>query len=276
MLSLNTNISSLGVQRNMQAIQSKLQASMQKLSTGNRINSAADDAAGLAIATRMDSQIRGMVVAQRNANDGISLAQTADGALTNVQASLSRMRELAVQASNATNNAGDRTNLDNEYQALSSELQRTLSNTDFNGTKILAGGAGALSFQVGAGNTANDRITVTTTNMSTDANITAVTGGDLTSAANAQTAITNLDNALDKVSSERSTYGATMDRFSQVIDNLSTSSENMQAARGRIMDTDYASEMSNMAKLQIQQQAATAMLAQANQSQQSVLSLLRG
>jgi flagellin len=273
-LSVNTNLFSLNAQRNVATTQSTLGSAMQRLSSGNRVNSAKDDAAGLAIAERMNSQIKGMNVAIRNANDAISLAATAEGALSKVTESLQRMRELAVQSANATNNDGDRSNLDAEFQQLGSELARVLDTTKFNNKAILGDDAGTLTFQVGAGPT--DTIDVTTTNLTTNTDVTAVTGGDITSAANAKTAIENIDTAIDTVSQERANYGAYQNRFESVIGNLQVAAENQSSARGRIMDADYASETANLSRAQILQQAGMAMLTQANAMPQQVLSLLRG
>jgi flagellin len=272
-LTINTNLVSLNAQINQSTSQSSLATSMQRLSSGLRVNSAKDDAAGLAIADRMNTQVRGMSVAIRNANDAISLAQTADGALGQVTNMLQRMRELAVQSANATNSAADRTSLDAEYQQLGQEIGRTLSSTQFNGIAILAGGAGAQTFQVGANN--GDTVAVTTTNMSTNATITAVTGGSVTSVANANTAMTNVDAALSAVDSERALYGAAQNRFENVVSTLQVSSENQTAARSRIMDADFAAETANLSRAQILQQAGTAMIAQANQLPQQVLTLLK-
>ena len=273
-LSVNTNLFSLNAQRNVATTQSTLGSAMQRLSSGNRVNSAKDDAAGLAIAERMNSQIKGMNVAIRNANDAISLAATAEGALSKVTESLQRMRELAVQSANATNNDGDRANLDAEFQQLGSELARVLDTTKFNNKAILGDDAGTLTFQVGAGPT--DTIDVTTTNLTTNTDVTAVTGGDITSAANAKTAIEDIDTAIDTVSQERANYGAYQNRFESVIGNLQVAAENQSSARGRIMDADYASETANLSRAQILQQAGMAMLTQANAMPQQVLSLLRG
>ena len=277
---INTNLNSLNAQRNTSTSQMSLSTAMQRLSSGLRVNSAKDDAAGLAIAERMNAQVRGMNVAQRNANDGISLAQTAEGALGKVGDSLQRMRELAVQSRNATNSSSDKDSLDKEFQQLSSEIQRVLGGTTFNGQNIIGSNAGAKDFQVGANTTSNDTITVTTTNMTTDASITAVTASSVTIGSSASssalgTVIDNIDSALDKVNSERAMYGATQSRFDSVISNLQVSVENQTAARSRIMDTDFASETANLSRAQILQQAGNAMIAQANQLPQQVLSLLR-
>ena len=272
---INTNLASLNTQRNLSSSQSDLNKSVQRLSSGLRVNSAKDDAAGLAIAERMNAQVRGMNVAIRNANDAVSLSQTAEGALGKVSDMLQRMRELAVQAANATNGVSDRANLNAEYSQLGAEITRTLAGTTFNGINILGTGAGTLTFQVGAGTTANDSIAVTTTRLDNAASITAVTGGSITSAATANTAMTNIDAAIDAVTSERANYGAAQNRFESAISVLQVSSENNAAARSRIVDADYAAETASLARAQILQQAGTAMLAQANQLPNSVLSLLR-
>ena len=278
---INTNLMSLNAQGNLSGTQKDLATALQRLSTGLRVNSAKDDAAGLAIANRMDAQARGMNVALRNANDGISLAQTAEGALGKVTDMMQRMRELAVQAANAANTAADRTSLNAEFTQLAQEVDRTLLSTRFNGQAILAGSAGALQFQIGANNATTDQLTVTTTNMSTAATITAVTTATAavitgTTAANANAMITALDTALDTINSERATYGAVQNRFEAVIANLQISAENQTAARSRIVDADFAKETASLTRAQILQQAGTAMLAQANSAPQGVLSLLRG
>jgi flagellin len=247
---------------------------MQRLSSGMRVNSAKDDAAGMAIAERMSAQSRGMTVAARNANDGISLAQTAEGALGKVGDMLQRMRELAVQSANATNGTDDRLNLDAEYQQLADEIDRTLTSTRFNGLNIIGSDAGGQTFQIGADNT--DVVTVTTTNLSTDGTVTAATGGAITDAATASTAMANIDLALKTINTERATYGAIQNRFEAIIATLQVTAENQSAARGRIMDADYAQETANLSRSQILQQAGTAMVAQANQLPQQVLSLLKG
>ena len=278
-ISVNTNLFSLNAQRNLSKSQSSLSTSMQRLSSGLRINSAADDAAGLAISQRMSAQVRGMNVAIRNSNDGISLAQTADSALASVGDSLQRMRELAVQAQNSTNSGSDKDSLNQEFQQLGSEIGRVLAGTTFNGAAILGASAGALTFQVGANTTANDSITITTTNMTTDASITAVTSSviDSTVASGSalNTVIDNIDAAINDVNSQRATFGASQNRFNAVVSNLQSSVENQSAAASRITDADFASETANMSRAQILQQAGTAMVAQANQLPQSVLKLLQ-
>jgi flagellin len=272
-LTINTNAVSLNAQRNLGASQSSLSTSMQRLSSGLRVNSAKDDAAGLAIADRMNAQVRGNTVAIRNSNDAISLAQTAEGAIGKVGDMLQRMRELSVQSANATNTQADRDNLDAEFQQLGQEITRTLGNTRFNGLNILGANAGGQTFQIGANSA--DTVTVTTNNLATDGDITAVTGGDITSAANAGTAMDNIDTALATISSERSMYGAVQNRFEAIISTLQVATENESAARGRIMDADFATETANLSRSQILQQAGTAMVAQANQLPQMVLSLIR-
>jgi flagellin len=281
---INTNIASLNAQRNLSASQGSLNTSIQRLSSGLRINSAKDDAAGVAIADRMTSQIRGNTVAIRNANDGISLAQTAEGSLNKVGDNLQRMRELAVQAMNGTNSDDDKTALDTEFGELAKEVQRINGGTTFNGLNILAGDSGSLTFQIGSGTSADDSITVTTKNMLTDTDIVAVAGSDnagagravLTGTATETADVVDLiDSALKTVNVERSTYGSTQNRFDSIISNLQVSVESQSASRSRIMDADFASETANMTRGQILQQAGTAMLSQANQLPNNVLSLLR-
>jgi len=272
---INTNIASLTAQRNLNTSQSALQTAMQRLSSGLRLNSAKDDSAGLAISERMSAQIRGMNVAQRNAADAISLAQTAEGALGKVGDSLQRMRELAVQAANATNGTTDLANLDAEYQALNEEVTRVLTGTTFKGTDLLST-AGSLTFQVGANNVATDQIAVSTGDLTGGAGMTAVTAGDITTSATALAAMDDLDTAIDEITTARAGFGAVQNRFESVIANLQIASENQSAARGRIVDADFAQETSNMTRASILQQAGTAMLAQANALPNNVLTLLRG
>jgi len=277
---INTNIGSLNAQRNMQTSQSSLAQSMTRLSSGLRINSAKDDAAGLAIAERMNAQVRGMNVAIRNANDGISLSQTAEGALSKVGDSLQRMRELAVQARNATNSDDDKTSLNKEFAELQKEIGRVLGGTAFNGKSILGTDATTLTFQVGANTTEHDEIKLETTNMTTESTITAVTGTSASidasaSVADIKTVIDNIDTAINTVNEKRANFGAAQSRFDAVIANLQQSVENQSAARSRIMDADFAAETANLSRSQILQQAGNAMIAQANQAPQQVLSLLR-
>ena len=282
---INTNLMSLNAQRNTSMNQASLATSMQRLSSGLRVNSAKDDAAGLAIASRMETQVRGMNVAMRNANDGISLAQTADGALGQVTANLQRMRELAVQARNATNTSADRDSLDQEYGQLASEIQRVMGGTSFNGKNILGADAGTQTFQIGANTTSNDTIDVTTANMTSDASITTVAGSDNTGAGRSvidntatpsslATVIDSIDSAITTVNGQRSVMGAAQNRFDAVITNLQVAVENQSAARSRITDADFAAETANLSRAQILQQAGTAMIAQANSMPQQVLTLL--
>ena len=276
---INTNIGSLNAQRNAANTQLSLATSMQRLSSGMRVNSAKDDAAGLAIAERMSTQVRGMNVAIRNANDGISMAQTAEGALGKVGDALQRMRELAVQGRNATNTSADLGSLGKEFTELAAEITRVTAGTTFNGKAILSADAGTLSFQIGANTTADDRADVKTTNMTTDPTITAVTAAtfdDTVVSADMDQIINDIDLAINTTSAERATLGASQNRFDAVISNLMVSVENQSAARSRIMDADYASETANLSRSQILQQAGSAMISQANQMPQQVLTLLRG
>jgi len=279
-LTINTNLASIDAQRNLGRSQSSLATSMQRLSSGLRINSAKDDAAGLAIAQRMEAQVKGMNVAIRNANDGISLAQTADGALAQVGDSLQRMRELAVQARNSTNSSSDKDSLNKEFGQLQAEIQRVLGGTTFNGKAMLGADATQMDFQIGANTSANDTVSITTVNMTTDTKITAVTGTSAAIGAAATsgaigTVIDNIDKAIDEVNDTRATMGASESRFDSIIANLQSGVENQSAAESRIMDADFAAETANMSRAQVLQQAGTAMVAQANQLPQQVLTLLR-
>ena len=280
---INTNIMSLNAQRNLSATQSSLATSVQRLSTGLRVNSAKDDAAGLAIAERMNTQVRGMNVAIRNANDAISLSQTAEGALSKINDMGQRMRELAVQSANATNNETDREALNQEYQALAEEIKRNIAGTSFNGTKLFAAGA-ALTFQIGANNATTDQITITTTTMTDDSDLKGALGAMGANAASAPgissftfatDALAKLDAMLAKVNSKRAEFGAIQNRFQAVIETLQVNAENQTASRSRIMDADFAQETANLTRAQVLQQAGTSMLSQANQLPNNVLSLLR-
>ncbi len=268
-LSINSNIASLMTQRTLEKNSGLANTAIQRLSSGLRINSARDDAAGLAIGSRMDAQVRGLNVAVRNSNDAVSLIQTADGALDTISSMYQRMRELAVQSSNASNSVDDRTQLDTEYQQLSTEVNRIASSTSFNNQKIISTNAGAFTFQVGSN--ANETLSVTTSN----ATGYLATPGDLTSSANSTTAIGAIDDALDSLNTDRSTYGAALNRLDFTVQNLRVSSENQVAAKGRIMDADFAQETASLARQQVLQQAGIAMLSQANQMPNMVLSLLR-
>lgn len=261
---INTNVNSLSTQRALSSSQSGLATSLQRLSSGLRVNSSKDDAAGLAIATRMDAQARGLNVAIRNSNDAISFAQTAEGGLSKQTDALQRMRELAVQAANGTNTSNDRANLDAEFQQLASEVSRIAGATNFNGTNVFGA---SYTFQVGA-NTA-DTITVSSVSAGT-------ISGAITTASAATTALAAIDTALDSVNTTRATLGATQNRFESVVGQLQIASENQTAAKSRIMDADFAAETANLTRGQILQQAGTAMLAQANSLPNGVLALLRG
>ena len=285
-MTINTNIASLNAQRNTANNTLSLSTTMQRLSSGLRINSAKDDAAGLAIADRMNTQVRGMNVAVRNAGDAISMAQVAEGGLSTMNDLLQRMRELAVQASNAPNSAGsagDIAKLDNEYKQLGAELSRMLDATQFNGEKILNTSASYV-FQVGANAGAENQITIANGDISLSGNaaFSAVASGGasatlITGTASANTAnIAALDAAISAVNDRRASLGALQSRFENTISYLRTASENQSAARGRIMDADFAAETANLSRTQILQQAGTAMIAQANQLPQSVLKLLQG
>ena len=271
---INTNVMSLNAQRNLSTNSASLATTIQRLSSGLRINSAKDDAAGLAISQRMTTQVRGMDVAARNANDGISLAQTAEGALSSIGENMQRIRELAVQAANGTNSAEDRAALQKEVKQLSDEITRVKDNSNFNGTKLLNGTTTSFTIQVGADAGTDNQISISTVDMSATA--TAVAALDISSASGATAALTAIDTQLQSVNTARADLGAIQNRFSSVISNLQTSSENLSAARSRIQDTDYAKETAELTRTQILQQAGTAMLAQANQLGQGVLTLLRG
>ncbi len=282
---LNTNLISLNAQRNLGSSQAALATSMQRLSSGMRVNGAKDDSAGLAIAERMQAQIKGMTVATRNANDGISLTQTAEGALGKVGDMLQRMRELAVQSVNSTNSAGDRDSLNNEYLQLSKEAARTLGGTQFNGQSILATTTNSV-FQVGANTSSTlDQISVAAFDWTSVASITTAIGAAVgtdpttsvagTDGSFATASITALDAAITSVNDQRATFGAVQNRFDNVVANLMVNVENQTAARSRIMDADYASETASLSRASILQQAGNAMVAQANQLPQQVLALLR-
>ena len=282
---INTNLVSLNAQRNLSATNSEVATAIQRLSSGLRVNSAKDDAAGMAIAERMQSQIKGMNVAIRNANDGISFGQVAEGALGKMGEMLQRMRELAVQSANGTNSDADRANLDAEFQQLAAETSRTIQNTRFNGFAVLAS-ATPHTFHIGAGNDLNDRITMNSTNMTTDASMVAILDFstppaspapvDVLTQASSQTVMAQIDAALTTINAERANFGAIQNRFEAVIGNLQVAAENQTAARSRIMDADFAAETAALTRAQVLQQAGTAMLAQANQLPSNVLQLLQG
>ena len=278
---INTNVMSLNSQRVLMTSQSSMATSLERLSSGLRINRAKDDAAGLAISQRFTSQIRGLEQANRNANDGISLLQTAEGALDEVTNMLQRMRELSVQAMNGSVSANDRNSLNDEYQELRSEIDRVFKSTEFNGTNLLGAGA-TLTMQVGFKAGANYQIAISTLNMGSAASgnggvsfIVHSTGNTVSTVGNASTAVARLDAAIDKVSQKRADFGAKQNRLEAAVRNNANVIENQSAARSRVMDTDFAAETANLTRTQILQQAGTAMLAQANSLPQNVLSLIR-
>lgn len=276
-MSINTNVASLNAQRNQAASEKMLSTAMQRLSSGLRVNSAKDDAAGLAISSRMTSQVRGLSAAMRNANDGISLAQTAEGAMGEIGNMLQRMRELAVQSANGTLSTSDRTAIQSEVTELTGQIGDIANRTTFNGTKLIDGTATALTLQTGM----NAAETVTLAIASTDADdlgtatlkISAVT---MATQAGAVASLAAIDAAIDTVNTSRAGLGAVQNRLEATVSNLTSTVTNLTEARSRIEDADFSAETTQLAKSQILNQAATAMLAQANQSQQGVLSLLRG
>jgi flagellin len=302
---INTNLASLNAQRNLSSTQSVLTTSIQRLSTGLRVNSAKDDAAGLAIAERMNAQVRGMNVAQRNANDAISLAQTGESALGKIGDMLQRMRELAVQSANATNSSSDRAALQDEFTELQEEITRTADTTRFNGQSVLTTSS-SFDFQIGANATTDDQVSISgvnvlgtsTTSGTNDGSLSTVAGtgisistvgtrGSVSGAADFEAysagtagtgalgAIEQIDFALAQVNTARSSFGAAQNRFESIISNLQVAGENQASARSRIMDADFASETASMTRAQVLQQAGVAMLSQANAIPNNVLSLLR-
>ena len=270
-ITINSNIASLNAQRNLSSSQANLAKSMQRLSSGLRINSAKDDAAGLGISDRMTAQIRGMNQAVRNANDGISLAQTAEGALAETTNCLQRMRELAVQSSNDTNSDTDRASLDAEFAQLIAEVDRIAANTSFNGQVLLDGGLTSAIFQVGADAGQTIQVGIA----SAGATALAVNALAVDGFSGAQSAITAIDSAIDSVDTIRGDLGAVQNRFESTIANLANVAENLTAARSRIMDADIAMETTAMVKANILQQAGVSVLAQANQIPQLALALLQ-
>ncbi len=279
---INTNVASLTSQRLLSNTTNSLKTSMERLSSGLRVNSAKDDAAGLAISDGMTSQIRGMTVAIRNANDGISMAQTAESAMGSMTETMQRMRDLAVQASNfGAVSSSDREKLSTEFKQLGAEISRIIKNTEFNGKKVLNGQLSGANFQVGANTSTDNQISITVSNLSAASGIQSLFGaaavsiGASATSTGTRNAVNAIDTAIKKIDTFRSTLGAVQNRFTTTIGNLQSSIENQSAARSRIMDADFASETSNLSRTQILQQAGTAMLAQANQSSQTVLSLLR-
>ncbi|PZE62540.1 flagellin [Curtobacterium sp. MCLR17_044] len=277
-MSINTNLSALNTYRNLNSTQNDLSKSLEKLSSGLRINRAADDASGLTISEGLKSQVGGLTVAARNAQDGISVVQTAEGGLTETHSILQRMRDLAVQAGNDSNNADSRTAITTEVGELTKELTRISASTNFNGINLLdgsAGTAGVLKFQVGANGDAASQIDVDLSKSNVESVSTAVGALTFDSATNAQAAITAIDEQIKYVSAARSSIGAVQNRFDHAINVTNVAKENLTAASSRITDVDMAEEMVKYTRDNILSQAGTSMLAQANQSTQGVLSLLR-
>lgn len=281
-LGVNTNVASLSVQKNLGRASDALSTSMTRLSSGLKINSAKDDAAGLQIATRISSQIRGQTVAIKNANDGISMAQTAEGALQESTNILQRMRELAVQARNGTNSSSDQTATNAEFAQMSDELTRISASTNLNGKNLLDGSAGVMTLQVGSNTGTANQIDLTLSSkfdaasLSVDSATVSLTGADSAAAASAiDGAISAIDAALATINATRANLGASQNRLTSTISNLQNVNENATAALGRVQDTDFAAETANLTKQQTLQQASQAVLAQANQLPSAVLKLLQ-
>ena len=285
---IGTNVASLRAANASTNANAALSTAMQRLSTGARINSAKDDAAGLAISDTMTAQIRGMNQGIRNANDGIAMAQTAEGALGEVTNMLQRVRELTVQATSGTYSSSDKTNMQAEVTALTTQITSTLANTQFNGNKLFDASAGTVTaasvapapvapaystFKIQAGANASDAVNVKFNKLTDDTTITNATSINLTTADN--TALATVDSALKTVSTYRANLGAAQNQMQSAVNNLTTNTTNLAAAKSQIMDADFSAETTNLAKAQILSQASTAMLAQANQSQQGVMKLLQ-
>ena len=277
-LTVNTNVASMNVQKNLSRASDALSTSMTRLSSGLKINSAKDDAAGLQIASRMTSQIRGQNMAIKNANDGISMAQTAEGALQESSNILQRMRELGVQSASGSNSVKDRGALDKEYQAMALELTRISKSTNLNGINLLdgsAGTAGLVQIQVGSGTAGENQIGLQLPKTAVDADTLLTAVGDLNTVTTAKTAVDSIDTALQTINDMRADLGATQNRLTSTVSNLQNINENVSAALGRVQDTDFAAETAQMTKQQTLQQASTAVLAQANQLPSAVLKLLQ-
>ncbi|NIQ36970.1 MAG: flagellin FliC [Proteobacteria bacterium] len=276
-LRINHNVIALNAYRHLSSTQNQLQKSIERISSGLRIIRASDDAAGLAISEQMRADIRSMNQAIRNANDGVSMLQTAEGALNEVSGMLTRMRELAEQAATGTVGDAQKKTLDSEFQQLMSEIDRIAEVTEFNGTKLIngdlsSGSADAATFQIGIQATANDRLAVDIDSMKTEE--LAISGVVISTAGLAQSALAKIDSAIAQVASQRGTIGAVQNRLERTIANLSISAENLTAAESQVRDVDMALEMAAFTKNQIMSQAGTAMLAQANLVPQTVLTLL--
>lgn len=285
-LVINTNSASYSAQNQLTRTNNTMQTAMERLTSGLRINNAKDDAAGLAIGNTMNAQLRGMSQAMRNANDGISLAQTAEGALNESNSILQRMRELGVQAANDTNTSGDRQKIAEELSALAGEVDRIANTTTFNGQKILAsantsGFAIQVDATMSATGTGTIQVTVASASTLSGLGVTAsmssmgAASAQISSQSAAMAFVGNIDKALENVNTMRAQFGAVQNRLGSAISNMQNISENVTQAKSRIMDADFASEVSNNSRAQVLSQAGTSMLAQANQSSQSVLSLLR-
>jgi flagellin len=278
-ISVLTNVASLNAQRNLTNTQNALASSVGRLSSGMRINTASDDAAGLGISENLKSNIRSMAQAQRNANDGISMSQVAEGSMSDMQGIVSRMRELSIQSANSTLGDNERGYIQTEFSQLSQEINRIGTVTEFNGQKLLDGAASTgLTFQIGIQNTANDRLAMSITKLTTStlgSTSLHIASASLSTAAKAQAAIGAFDKAIQQLSSSRAKVGATQNRMQVTVSNLAVTQENLTAANSRIRDVDVASESANLTKSQILSQAGLAVLAQANQLPQSALSLLR-
>ena len=272
-LRVNTNVASMNAQRNLANSTTSLGGNYSRLSSGLRIATAADDAAGLGISERMRSDIRSFGVASRNAQDGISMVQTAEGALNEVSDLLGRMRELSMQSANGTLSDDDRATLDNEFQQVVSEIDRIAETTEFNGVKLLDGTNGDIAIQVGIGATTADQINVSATDASSST-LGITTGGSISTASTAQDMLSDIDDAIDAVNTTRGTLGAQQNRLGSTLRSLANVRENTSAAESRIRDVDVAMETADLTRNSILQQAATSVLAQANQQPQLALSLL--
>ncbi len=279
-LTVNTNIASLNAQRNLLGSQNELNTALQRLSTGLRLNSARDDAAGLFVAEQITADIRGLNQATRNAQDGISLGQVAEGALGEIANNIQRIREIAVQSANVT--VQDRSGLQQEVDQLTQEISRIIATSQFNGTNLLSGASTTLTFQIGQDGTASNQVSISTTDLASSATISAfnsdlsATGTvDVSTQAASSGALAALDSSINTISSTRATFGAIQNRFEAVISNLTNTSENLSAARSRIVDADFAAESAALTRAQIIQQAGVSVLAQANTIPQLALSLLQ-
>ncbi|WP_188035618.1 flagellin domain-containing protein [Pseudomonas sp. EZ-C24] len=280
-LTVNTNTTSLNVQKNLNRATDALSTSMTRLSSGLKINSAKDDAAGLQIANKMTSQIRGQTMAIKNANDGISIAQTAEGAMQEQTNILQRMRELAIQSRNDTNSPEDRESLDKEFQSMASELTRIANSTQLNGKNLLDGSASTMTFQVGSNTGGVNQITINLSQKFDAASLGVTSGINIQGSSstlaetNFSAAVGAIDDALAIINSNRADLGASQNRLTSTINNLQNINENAEAARGRVQDTDFAAETAQLTKQQTLQQASTSVLAQANQLPSAVLKLLQ-